>query len=139
MDYRKREQKHRFNLFEKELKCLIEHYSIDEHSNMSSIKITKFILGSLKELSNPEKWVLPNNNKKDFDELEEGDEISFQKIHPCRKGITINKWYKIHYTWNSIRKGVRFKGDNNRTVSYCHKSWRGKISNYYKINLKFNK
>ena len=31
-----------------------------------------------------------HKSKEDFDELEDGYEISFQKIHPFRKGITIN-------------------------------------------------
>ena len=136
MDYRKREQKHRFNLFEKELKRLIEHYSIDEHSNMSSIKITKFILGGLKELSNHEKWILPNTNEKDLLKLQVGDEISFQKINYLKKGITINKWYKIKDIFNARldSRCIAFTGDDKRRVVYRSDV---KTAKLYEFQLKF--
>tara|TARA_R110000850_G_scaffold214265_2_gene340192 strand:+ start:52 stop:675 length:624 start_codon:yes stop_codon:yes gene_type:complete len=52
-------------------------------------------------------------------DLKIGSKVSFLKINPRRKGITINKWYEVHnlYKYKDDIDGQRFsfKDDNNKT------------------------
>ena len=52
-------------------------------------------------------------------DLKIGSKVSFLKINPRRKGITLNKWYEVHnlYKYKDDIDGQRFsfKDDNNKT------------------------
>ena len=52
-------------------------------------------------------------------DLKIGSKVSFLKINPRRKGITLNKWYEVHnlYKYKDAMAGQRFsfKDDNNKT------------------------
>ena len=55
---------------------------------------------------------------KEFIDLQIGDEISFQKINPMKKGILLNKRYCIKDIFNiwDDWKCIAFIGENKRRV-----------------------
>jgi hypothetical protein len=140
MDYRKREQRYLMNEFERELIELIEHFELDELLEIPPTTITNFMVGGIQGLLSQKQYDRErlHKNKKEFEKLQIGDEVSFLKINPKRKGIKIKKWYKINNVWFDTRKnkGIGFTGEDKKRIYF-----RNDIgdTNVYQIELKFKK
>ena len=56
---------------------------------------------------------------REWRDLKVGSKVLYLKIHPKRKGITLNKWYEVHklYKYKDDIDGQRFsfRDDNNKT------------------------
>tara|TARA_R110000787_G_scaffold4838_2_gene18423 strand:+ start:1577 stop:1957 length:381 start_codon:yes stop_codon:yes gene_type:complete len=52
-------------------------------------------------------------------DLKVGSKVLYLKIHPKRKGITLNKWYEVHklykYKDDTDEQRFSFRDDNNKT------------------------